>query len=106
MRSSDSGDSVSLPSSPAGARKIGLSYLTPPQSRKMGTDRTSSLTKEHATAPVTITCHLAWPEEESGKPSVTAITRAASPGPFTSVLKSGSLGEDAVTKVRSHVLAS
>ena len=111
-----------------GSRKIGLGYLTPPSQvrylhhiytistisnhylqRKLGScqspARQSSLSKE----PVTITCHLVWPEEGAGGSTaspVTSITRAASPGPFTSVLKSGSLGEDAVTKVRSHVLAS
>ena len=121
---SDNTDSVSLPSSPMGSRKIGLGYLTPPSQvrynkylhniytististhylqRKLGScqspARQSSLSKE----PVTITCHLVWPEEGAGGGTaspVTSITRAASPGPFTSVLKSGSLGEEAVTKV-------
>ena len=81
-----SGESVSLPSSPAGSRKIGLSCLTPPTSRKMGTARNSSLIKEPSSATVS------WPEV-----SVTSIT--SSQGPFTSVLKSGSLGERTVTKV-------
>ena len=114
----DNTDSVSLPSSPMGSRKIGLGYLTPPSQvrylhniytisiistqylqRKLGScqspARQSSLSKE----PVTITCHLVWPEEGDTVSPVTGITRSASPGPFTSVLKSGSLGEEAVTKV-------
>ena len=36
VREGDCPDSVSLPSSPMGSRKIGLSYLTPPTSRKLG----------------------------------------------------------------------
>ena len=110
VRDTESHDSISLPSSPMSSRKIGLSYLTPPTSRKMGSCRSptqSTLTKdcqetlkEPATAPVTITCHLAWPKgDDKGSPSVTNISRSSSPGPFTSVLKSGSLGEETVTKV-------
>ena len=48
VRDSDHPDSISLPNSPASSRKIGLSYLTPPTSRKMGSCRSptqSSLTQ-------------------------------------------------------------
>ena len=115
VRDTESHDSISLPSSPMSSRKIGLSYLTPPTSRKMGSCRSptqSTLTKEcqetpkePATAPVTITCNLAWPPGEGpGSPSVTSISRSSSPGPFTSVLKSGSLGEETVTKVCTNIM--
>ena len=87
VRDEDSKDSLSLPSSPMTNRKIGLSYLTPPSSRKMG----SCVSPTPATAPVTVTCEPAWPQSSKQ----TNISRSSSPGPFTSVLKSG--GED--TKV-------
>ena len=89
VRDEDNKDSVSLPSSPMTNRKIGLSYLTPPSSRKMG----SCVSPTPTTAPVTVTCELAWPQNTGSKQ--TNISRSSSPGPFTSVLKSG--GED--TKV-------
>ena len=92
VREEDSKDSVSLPSSPMTNRKIGLSYLTPPSSRKMG----SCVSPTPTTAPVTVTGDQIWPHNASKQ---TNIARSSSPGPFTSVLKSGSLGEDS-SKVR------
>ena len=107
VRDEETKDSVSLPSSPMSSRKIGLSYMTPPSSRKMGSCR-SPTAKESSPAGVSVTCELVWPAPGSSSPpsaSVktvkTSISRSSSPGPFTSVLKSGSLGEDAVNKV-SH----
>lgn len=104
VRDEETKDSVSLPSSPMSSRKIGLSYMTPPSSRKMGSCR-SPTAKESSPAPVSVTCELVWPAPGSSSPpsaSVktvkTSISRSSSPGPFTSVLKSGSLGEDAVNK--------
>ena len=105
VRDEETKDSVSLPSSPMSSRKIGLSYMTPPSSRKMGSCR-SPTAKESSPAPVSVTCELVWPAPGSSSPpsaSVktvkTSISRSSSPGPFTSVLKSGSLGEEAVNKV-------
>ena len=78
VRDGDCPDSVSLPSSPMGSRKIGLSYLTPPTSRKLGS------------------CVSPSPDIQLTKPSFTfpgEKEQESKPGPFTSVLKSGSLGE-------------
>ena len=77
----EGGDSLSLPSSPAGSRKIGLSYLTPPTSRKLGSCVSPS--------------HLA--KAELAKPFTFPVTKEqeqdTKSGPFTSVLKSGVCGE-------------
>ena len=73
VRDGDCPDSVSLPSSPMGSRKIGLSYLTPPTSRKLGS------------------CLSPSPDIQLTKPG--EKEQEVKPGPFTSVLKSGGLGE-------------
>merc|ERR550532_2838460 len=77
VRDGDCPDSVSLPSSPMGSRKIGLSYLTPPTSRKLGSCVSPS-------PDIQLTKPFTFPGEKEGD---------SKPGPFTSVLKSGSLGE-------------
>ena len=61
-----------------GSRKIGLSYLTPPTSRKLGSCVSPSHPDIQLTKPFT------FPGDKD---------QEAKPGPFTSVLKSGSLGE-------------
>ena len=74
-------DSISLPSSPAGSRKIGLSYLTPPTSRKIASCVSPShLTKAELSKPFTF-------------PAVKEQEQDGRSGPFTSVLKSGSGSE-------------
>ena len=77
VRDGDCPDSVSLPSSPMGSRKIGLSYLTPPTSRKLGS------------------CLSPSPDIQLTKPGSLPGEKEqeVKPGPFTSVLKSGGLGE-------------
>ena len=102
-------DSISLPSSPMNSRKIGLSYLTPPTGRKLGSCVSPShLAKKNdkdmiaatvANAPVQqankpFTFQLCAPDHPASNPT----SRAASPGPFTSVLKSGSLSEESASK--------
>ena len=77
VRDGDCTDSVSLPSSPMGSRKIGLSYLTPPTSRKLGSCVSPS-------PDIQLTKPFTFPGEKE---------QEAKSGPFTSVLKSGSLGE-------------
>ena len=75
VRDGDCPDSVSLPSSPMGSRKIGLSYLTPPTSRKLGS------------------CLSPSPDIQLTKPGSSPGEQEGKPGPFTSVLKSASPGE-------------
>ena len=81
VREGDREDSLSLPSSPAGSRKIGLSYLTPPTSRKLGSCVSPShLTKTELTKPFTFPVTKDQDQETKS-------------GPFTSVLKSGNCSE-------------
>lgn len=103
-------ESISLPSSPMNSRKIGLSYMTPPTSRKLGSSVSPGTPAKHqetdkgkppklaqnlirtesrSSAPIQpiptpFTFHLLGPERSGSQPS----SRSSSPGPFTSVLKS------------------
>ena len=109
-------ESVSLPSSPMNSRKIGLSYMTPPTSRKLGSSVSPVIQPKHdkenkvnesvpplklaqnlmrpesrSSAPIQpistpFTFHLLGPDQPSSSPN----SRSSSPGPFTSMLKSGS----------------
>ena len=103
-------ESVSLPSSPMNSRKIGLSYMTPPTTRKFGSSVSPIIPSKHDEAnskppklaqnlirtearssapvqpiPTPFTFHLrACPDQPSSSPS----SRSSSPAPFTSMLKS------------------
>jgi len=103
-------ESVSLPSSPINSRKIGLSYMTPPTTRKFGSSVSPIIPSKHDEAnskppklaqnlirtearssapvqpiPTPFTFHLrACPDQPSSSPS----SRSSSPAPFTSMLKS------------------
>lgn len=101
-------ESVSLPSSPMNSRKIGLSYMTPPTARKLGSSVSPGTPAKHEEAhakppklatnllrtetrssapvqpiPTPFTFHLRGPEQPSSQPS----SRSSSPGPFTSMLR-------------------
>jgi hypothetical protein len=102
-------DSISLPSSPMNSRKIGLSYLTPPTGRKLGSCVSPShLAKKNDKDTISATMHTA-PVQQANKPFTFQLcapdhpasnpsSRSPSPGPFTSVLKSGSLSEESANK--------
>ena len=102
-------ESVSLPSSPINSRKIGLSYMTPPTTRKFGSSVSPIIPSKHDEAnskppklaqnlirtearssapvqpiPTPFTFHLRGPDQPSSNPS----SRSSSPAPFTSMLKS------------------
>ena len=102
-------ESVSLPSSPMNSRKIGLSYMTPPTTRKFGSSVSPIIPSKHDEAnskppklaqnlirtearssapvqpiPTPFTFHLRGPDQPSSSPS----SRSSSPAPFTSMLKS------------------
>ena len=104
-------ESVSLPSSPINSRKIGLSYMTPPTTRKFGSSVSPIIPSKHDEAnskppklaqnlirtearssapvqpfPTPFTFHLRGPgpDQASSSPS----SRSSSPAPFTSMLKS------------------
>ena len=105
-------ESVSLPSSPMNSRKIGLSYMTPPTTRKFGSSVSPIIPSKHDEAnskPPKLAQNLVRTEARSSAPvqpistpftfhlrscpdqplcSSSPSSRSSSPAPFTSVLKS------------------